>query len=45
MPPDMPKALGKYFLIWEFVDADFAGDKVSRISRMGFIVFINGEPV
>ena len=45
MPPDAPKALGKDFLIKALVGADLVGDKVSRISRMGFIVFINGAPV
>ena len=45
MPPDAPKALEKWFLIGEFVDTDFSGNKVSSISSIGLIVFLNGAPV
>ena len=44
-PPNMPKPLGKEFIIRAYVDADFAGDKVTRRSRTGFVVMINNAPV
>jgi len=28
-----------------FVDADHAGDLVTRRSRMGFIIFLNNAPI
>ena len=37
----MPILLGKYFTIRVFVDADHAGDSVTRRSRTGFVVFLN----
>ena len=40
-----PRALGLEFLIRCFVDADFAGDPISRRSRSGFIVMLNMAPV
>ena len=42
IPVDAPKALGKSVLLRMFVDSDHAGDKVSRRSRTGFVIFING---
>ena len=45
LPPDAPLPLGKEFIIRAFVDADFAGDKVSRRSRTGFLVMINNAHV
>ena len=32
-------------VIRAFVDADHAGDKVSRRSRTGFVVFVNSAPI
>jgi hypothetical protein len=32
-------------IITVFVDADHAGDTVSRRSRTGFVVFLNGAPI
>ena len=45
LPPDVPKSLGKEFFIRAFVDADFSRDKISRRSRTGFLVMLNGDPV
>ncbi len=45
LPDDMPEARGKGFVIRVFVDADHAGDEVTRRSRTGFIVYINNAPV
>ena len=41
LPPNMPPPLGKEVVIRCFVDADHAGDKITRRSRTGFIIFIN----
>lgn len=45
LPPNMPKALGKSFIIRAYVDSDHAGDQVTRRSRTGFIVYLNGAPI
>ena len=45
LPPNALKPLGKEFFIRVFVDADFAGDDISRRSRIGFLVMLNGAPV
>jgi hypothetical protein len=45
LPPNMPKPRGKGFIIRCFVDADHAGDEITRRSRTGFIVYINNAPV
>jgi len=45
LPPDMPEPRGKGFVIRCFVDADHAGDSVTRKSRTGFIVYVNNAPV
>jgi hypothetical protein len=41
-PYNAPEPLGKEVVIHCFVDADHAGDKLSRRSRTGFIIFVNG---
>jgi hypothetical protein len=41
IPPNAPKPLGKPVVIRFYVDADHAGDHVTRWSRTGFIMFIN----
>ena len=33
LPPNTPKPIGKGFLIRAFVDADFAGDSLTRRSK------------
>ena len=45
LPPGRPRSLGKEMLIRAFVDADFAGDKLTRRSRTGFIVMLNSAPI
>ena len=44
-PLNAPRPLGMEFLIRAFVDADFAGDLITRRSRSGFIVMLNMAPV
>ena len=44
-PPDMPEPLGKPIQITAFVDSDHAGDKVTRRSRTGVLVFANMSPI
>lgn len=45
IPPNAPEPLGMEFVIRGFVDADHAGDQISRRSRTGFIVFVNMAPI
>ena len=45
IPSNAPKPLGNELVIRAFVDADHAGDKVSRRSRTGFVVFVNSAPI
>jgi hypothetical protein len=45
LPHNVPEPRGKEADIRVFVDADHAGDKVTRRSRMGFVIFINDAPV
>lgn len=45
LPPGRPRPLGKEMIIRAFVDADFAGKKLTRRSRTGFIVMLNGAPI
>ena len=45
LPHDMPEPLGCEMIITVYVDADLAGNKLTRRSRTGFIVFLNQAPV
>jgi hypothetical protein len=45
LPLDMPKPLGKHVLMSCFVDADHAGDKVTRRSYTGIIILLNNAPI
>jgi hypothetical protein len=45
IPPDMPTPLGNPFVIRAYVDSDHAGDQITRRSRTGFIVYLNGAPI
>jgi hypothetical protein len=45
IPIDAPKARGKVTDMRLFCDADFAGDKKTRRSRTGYILYINNAPV
>ena len=42
LPINMPTPHGQSMTIRVFVDADHAGDRITRCSRRGFIVFLNG---
>ena len=45
IPIDMPEPLGKPVQTTCFVDSDHAGDKLSRRSRTGVLIFCNRTPV
>jgi len=45
LPLNMPIAHGQSMTMRVFVDADHAGDLITRHSRTGFIVFLNGAPI
>ena len=45
VPSNCPRAVGKEFIITAYVDVDFAGDKLTRRSRSGFLVLLNGAPI
>ena len=45
LPPNMPEARGKSVQINCFVDADHAGDVVSRRSHTGILIYVNRAPV
>ncbi len=44
LPSNMPELHGQSMTMRAFVDADHAGDLVTRRSRTGFIVFLNSAP-
>ena len=41
LPPNAPKPLGQPVVIRIFVDADHAGDKLTRWSRTGYVMYLN----
>jgi hypothetical protein len=45
LPPKMPKPLGNPVIMTCFVDANHAGDKVTRRSQTGFIIYLNNTPI
>jgi hypothetical protein len=45
LPQNMPKACSPSMTMQVFVDADYAGDLLTRHSHTGFIVFLNGAPI
>jgi hypothetical protein len=45
LPNNMPKPCGPLMTMQVFVDADHAGDLLTRCYRTGFIVFPNGAPI
>jgi hypothetical protein len=45
LPPSMPEPLGKPINITCFVDANHAGDKITRRSQTGFIIYLNNAPI
>jgi hypothetical protein len=44
IPPDAPPPRGKTLITRQFVDSDHAGDVLTRRSRTGFIIYLNGAP-
>ena len=45
IPPNIPEARGKEVVMRMFVDSDHAGDKLTRRSRTGFLIYLNMAPV
>ena len=45
MPYDMPEPLGEPVLVTCFVDADHAGNRVTRRSHTGIIIYVNSAPI
>ena len=45
LPPNMPKARGHPMSMHCFVDSDHAGDKTTRRSQTGIIIFCNRAPI
>jgi hypothetical protein len=45
IPPDMPPPLGKDIDLHMMVDSDHVGEKRTRCSRTGFIIFCNLAPI
>ena len=45
VPENAPEPLGKPFIMRAYVDADFAGEKLTRRSRTGYIIFLNMAPI
>lgn len=45
IPPNLPEPLGLPVRITAYVDADHAGNKVTRRSQTGYIIFVQSAPV
>jgi len=45
IPPDMPPPLGKDIDLCMMVDSDHTGDKTTRHSRTGFLIFCKLSPI
>ena len=45
LPSDSPKPRSNMVLTHCFVDSDHAGDKVTRRSQMGILIFVNRAPI
>lgn len=41
----MPEPLGGEVILGMFVDADYTGDRATRRSRTGFIIFLYKAPI
>jgi hypothetical protein len=44
-PPNMPEPLGNPVVISVFVDADHAGNVVTRRSQTGILIYVNNAPI
>lgn len=45
IPPNAPEPRGKDVDLRLFVDSDHAGDKLTRRSRTGFLIYLNSAPI
>ena len=45
IPPNMPKPPGNSVSMHCFVDANHAGNKVTRRSQKGILIFVNKSPI
>jgi hypothetical protein len=45
LPPNAPEPRGKPVNMYAFVDTDHAGDKISRCSHTGILIFLNRAPI
>jgi hypothetical protein len=45
LPPKMPQPLGAPVVMTCFVDANHAGNQVTRRSQTGFIIYLNNAPI
>ena len=45
LPPKMPEPLGNPIYMTCFVDANHAGNQVTRKSHTGFIIYLNNAPI
>ena len=45
IPPNMPKPRGKFVSTHCFVNANHAGNKVTRKSQIGILIFVNKAPI
>jgi hypothetical protein len=45
IPPNAPEPKGKSVNMYAFVDADHAGDKITRCSQTGIFIFLNRAPI
>jgi hypothetical protein len=45
IPSDAPVSHGKEFDLRLFVDSDHAGEKFTRRSRTGFVIYLNMAPL
>jgi hypothetical protein len=45
LPPNAPEPRGKVVEMTAFVDADHAGDMITRRSRTGVLIYLNKSPI
>jgi hypothetical protein len=45
VPDNAPPPRGKPVVIRVYVDSDHAGDRLTRRSRTGYIIYLNGAPI
>ena len=45
LPPNAPKPWGKVVQINCFIDSDHTGDKITRRSHIGILLYINSTPI